>query len=51
MSPGSLEAPTAGLESVYFTAGSIKDAAEFKYTVEKLLRHVATTAWKQALIL
>ena len=49
--PGSFEAPTAGLKSVYFTAGSTKDAAEFKDTVEKLLRHVATTAWKQASIL
>ena len=44
MSPGSFETPTAGLESVYFTAGSTKDAAEFKDTVEKLSRHVATTA-------
>ena len=32
--PGSFEAPTAGLGSVYFTAGSTKDAAEFKDTVE-----------------
>ena len=51
MSPGSFEAPTAGLKSVYCTAGSTKDAAEFKDTVEKLSRHVATTAWKQASIL
>ena len=51
MSSGSFEAPTAGLESVYFMAGSTKDAAEFKDTVEKLSRHVATTAWKQASII
>ena len=51
LNPGSFEAPTAGLESVYFTTGSTKDAAEFKDTVENLSRHVATTAWKQALIL
>ena len=50
MSPGSFEAPTAGLESVYFTTGSTKDAADFKDTVEKLSQHVATTAWKKALI-
>ena len=36
MIPGSFKAPTAGLESVYFTAGSTKYAAEFKDTVEKL---------------
>ena len=34
--PGSFEAPTTGLKSVYFTAGSTKDTAEFKDTVEKL---------------
>ena len=50
MNPGSFEAPTAGLELVYFTAGSTKDVVEFKDTVEKLLRHVATTAWKQSSI-
>ena len=44
LNSGSFEAPTAGLDLVYFTAGSTKDAAEFKNTVEKLLRHVATTA-------
>ena len=49
--PGSFKAPTAGLESIYFTVGSTKDAAEFKDTVEKLSQHVATTAWKQASIL
>ena len=36
LNPGSFGAPTAGLESVYFTAGSTKDTAEFKDTVEKL---------------
>ena len=36
MSPGSFEAPTAGLELVYFTAGRTKDAAKFKDMVEKL---------------
>ena len=46
--PGSFEAPTAGLGLVYFMEGSTKDAAEFKDTLEKLLRHVVTTAWKQA---
>ena len=51
LNPGSFEAPTVGLELVYFTVGSTKDAAEFKDTVEKLSRHVATTAWKQASIL
>ena len=51
MSPGSFEAPKAGLESVYFTAGSTKDVSEFKDTVEKLSQHVAATAWKQASIL
>ena len=51
MSPGSFVALTAGLESVYFTEGSTKDAAEFKETVEKLSQHVATTAWKHDLIL
>ena len=51
MNPGSFEAPTADLESVYFTVGGTKDAAEFKDTVEKLSQHVAKTAWKQDLIL
>ena len=50
LNPGSFEAPTAGLESVYFTTGSTKDAAEFKDTVEKLSRNVVTNAWKQASI-
>ena len=51
MNPGSFEAQTAGLESVYFTVGSTKDAAEFKDTVEKLSRRIATTAWNRASIL
>ena len=51
MSPGSFKARCRRLESVYFTAVSTKDAAEFKDTVEKLSRHVATTVWKQASIL
>ena len=49
--PGSFEAPTTVIGSVYFTAGGTKDAAEFKDTVEKLSQHVATTAWKKASIL
>ena len=51
LKPGSFEAPTVGLELVYFTEESRKNAAEFKDTVEKLSRHVVTTAWKQASIL
>ena len=51
MNPGSFEAQIVGLESVYFTAGRTKDAAEFKDMVEKLLQHVATNAWNQAAIL
>ena len=41
-------APTSGHKDVYLTTGSTKDAAAFQDTVQKLARHVSTTAgWKQ----
>ena len=41
-------APMSGREDVYFTTGSIKDAAAFQDTVHKLARRVSTAAgWKQ----
>ena len=35
-------APTSGLEDVYFTWDTAKDAAKFDDTVSKLARHVGT---------
>ena len=42
-------APTSGLEDVYFTWGTAKDAAKFEDTVSKLTRHVGTSPWPQSL--
>ena len=41
-------APTSGLEDVYFTWGTAKDAAKFEDTVSKLARHVGTSPWPQS---
>ena len=43
-------APTSGLEDVYFTLSTAKDAAKFKNTVSKLARHVGTNPWPQSLV-
>ena len=41
-------APTSGHKDMYFTMGSMKDAAAFQGTVQKLARHVSTAAgWEQ----
>ena len=39
-------APTSGLEDVYFTWGTAKDAAKFEDTVSQLARYVGTQPWK-----
>ena len=41
-------APTLGLEDVYFTWGTAKDAAKFEDMVSKLARHVGTSPWPQS---
>ena len=41
-------APTSGLEDVFFTWGTAKDAAKFEETVSKLARHVGTSPWPQS---
>ena len=41
-------APTLGLEDVYFTWDTTKDAAKFEDTVSKLARHVGTSPWPQS---
>ena len=41
-------APTSGLEDVFFTWGTAKDAAKFEDTVSKLARHVGTSPWPQS---
>ena len=41
-------APTLGLEDVFFTWGTAKDAAKFEDTVSKLARHVGTSPWPQS---
>merc|ERR1711966_54000 len=43
-------APTSGLEDVFFTWGTAKDAAKFEDTVSKLARHVGTSPWPQSLV-
>ena len=43
-------APTQGLEDVYFTWGTAKDAAKFEETVSALARHVGTQPWKHSLL-
>ena len=39
---------TSGLEDVFFTWGTAKDAAKFEDTVSKLARHVGTSPWPQS---
>ena len=39
-------APTPGLEDMFFSWGTPKDAAKFKETVSALARHVGTQPWK-----
>ena len=41
-------APTLGLEDVYFTWGTAKDAAKFEDTVSKLAWHVGTSPCPQS---
>ena len=43
-------APTSGIEDVFFTWGTAKDAAKFKDTVSKLARPVGTSPWPQSLV-
>ena len=43
-------APTSGLEDVFFTWGTAKDAAKFENAVSKLARHVGTSPWSQFLV-
>ena len=38
--------PTPGLEDVYFTWGTAKDATKFEETVSALTWHVGTQPWK-----
>ena len=38
-------APTSGLEDVFFTWDTAKDAAKFKDMVSKLARHVDKSPW------
>ena len=44
--PKKFTAPTSGLENVYFTWGTAKDAAKFEDTVSHLARHVGTQPWR-----
>ena len=44
--PKKFTAPTSGLEDVYFTWGTAKDAAKFEDTVSHLARHVGTQLWR-----
>ena len=41
-------APTLGLEDVFFSCGTAKDAAKFEETVSALARHVGTQPWKHS---
>ena len=41
-------APTQGLEDVYFSWGTAKDAVKFEETVSALARHVGTQPWKHS---
>ena len=41
-------APTSGLEDVYFTWGTAKDAVKFEDTVNKLAQYVGTSPWPQS---
>ena len=41
-------APTQGLEDVYFSWGTAKDAAKFEETVSALARHVGMQPWKHS---
>ena len=41
-------APTSGLEDVFFTWGTAKDAAKLEDTASKLARHVSTSPWPQS---
>ena len=44
--PKKFTAPTSGLEDVYFTWGTAKDAAKFEETVSHLARFVGTRPLK-----
>ena len=44
--PKKFTAPTSGLEDVYFTWGTAKDAAKFEDTVSQPARHVGTQPWR-----
>ena len=41
-------APTLGLEGVFFTWDTAKDASKFKNTVSKLARQVGTSPWPKS---
>ena len=43
-------APTSGLEDVFFTWGTTKEAAKFEDTVSKLAQHIGTSPWFQSLV-
>ena len=46
--PRKFTAPTPGLEDVYFTWGTAKDAAKFEDTVSALARYVGTKGWTRS---
>ena len=46
--PREFIAPTPGLEDVYFTWGTAKDAAKFEDTVSLLVRFVGTQGWTRS---
>ena len=46
--PRKFTAPTPGLEDVYFTWGTAKDAAKFEDTVSALARIVGTQGWTRS---
>ena len=48
--PSSYSAPTAGLQKVLFSFGSIKDASEFITTKSKLAWHVEIQPWPGVLV-
>ena len=48
--PKKFTAPMSGLEDVYFTWGTAKDAAKFEDTVSQLARHIGTRPWRLSLV-
>ena len=48
--PEKFTAPTPGLEDVFFTWGTAKDAVKFEGTVSALAPHIKTQPWKYSLL-